>query len=65
MKKYKYKKIISFNTKYKRGDELVCIKDLISDNEILFNVGETYLVTGIKYSECGRDKTTEYELRLH
>lgn len=61
MKKYKYKKIVSFNTKYKKGDTLECVKNVIFSDKILFQEGENYTIHHISYSECGIDKTTEYK----
>jgi len=48
-----------FDTKYKKGEKLYCIKDVIWDDEIIFHKGETYTIDKIEYSHWGDlDKTT-------
>jgi hypothetical protein len=54
------KKVTSLNTKYKIGEFLYCIKDVIWNEKILFHQGETYVVNDIEYSKSGGLKTTTY-----
>jgi len=51
-----------FNTMYKRGDKLECIKDVVCNEETLFQQGESYIIDHLEYSQCGYpDKTTKYQ----
>lgn len=57
---------MTFNTKYKVGDNIKCIKNLTPQDyfgNIPFIEGQSYPVTNILYSKCGGypDKTTLYQ----
>jgi hypothetical protein len=61
MKEKKLKDVKVFNTKYKKGEKLLCIKDLVWENEMLFQEGESYPVTRISYSQCAMlESKTKY-----
>lgn len=62
MKKRIQKIVKVFDTKYKKGEKLLCIKDVIWDGKTLFNKGEIYIVHHIEYSKCDMgNKTTKYK----
>lgn len=62
MKKYKHSNNTKFfNTKFKKGEQLHCIKNVIYNDEIIFHEGKSYIVSKIEYSQCAqKNKTTEY-----
>jgi len=50
----------TFNTKFKSGDILLCIKDVVHNEVTLFHKDESYIVDSVKYSHISLGDKTIY-----
>ncbi|HII95292.1 MAG TPA: hypothetical protein HA367_06125 [Candidatus Methanofastidiosum sp.] len=52
---------LAFNTKYKSGDILLCIQDVVYNGVTIFHANESYSVNSILYSRISLGDKTRYK----